>query len=706
MNESPDPLRRGPDDQPGDPQPDKRDPLAVPGDSDQPQPIGGPEPVDPNAHEQPVAPEPAYQGEVQRDLPHGYALSDIDESAKASTADTPAAAAPEMIEQKQQAPKPSRPIGVMRSYAVDALRGIAILGMCLSGIVPNGLWNGMYHGYYPRFLPAEYHHDAQPDPGATNAEALEASLDVPVVDPALTDQTAEVWPAVSDPGAFYADWPSFTWVDWVFPLFLFAMGVAIPLAYYGRRAKGASWWAYPFSTVWRFVVLIGFAIYVRQVTPYFIDNPPTFGTWCLGLIAFLIPFAVFARIPKGATYGAWINLRLLGVGAAIALLAYINGRPGHSFSWGNYDIIILLLAWASLATSLIWYLARAIPGLTLIIGLPFAFIAHHQSMKAEWRIFSPSPDGVANNIGDRINTLVEPIWSAPWLDLRWLNNHIPGKLPDALLDLSPLYNFGYFKFVWITVAGTIIGDIIISRARKAANEPEETVERWGYSRITAISILMLLTIIGTFVGLKDYATPFVDLGFISIDTPYASLLVLFPLALTIFLVQPATDLWDRHVRVLTWWGSAWLVIGLLLAIVPSGVETMRFAFLEGGVSKGPPSTLSWYCLSLGLGILLVAWWTMWVDAREIRWPLGLLIANGQNPMLAYIAIRNLLAPLVALPLLAPFISDPNLQSLNAWANDYFTPGGPWSLFLWALAQTLALAIVVWAFTRARLIWRS
>ena len=75
-------------------------------------------------------------------------------------------------------------------------------------------------------------------------------------------------------------------------------------------------------------------------------------------------------------------------------------------------------------------------------------------------------------------------------------------------------------------------------------------------------------------------------------------------------------------------------------------------------------------------------------------------------MLAYVAIRNLLAPLVALPLLAPLIADPELSSLNALATDYFMPGGPWSLFLWALIQTLGLAIVVWVFTRARLIWRS
>jgi hypothetical protein len=700
MNDSHPSERRGQDDPQhlNPPHHDPNDPLATPGEQaaspDNPQP------------ETPLDPEPAYQGEVGRDLPQGYALSEPEEPAEASTGDTPAASAPQMIEQKEEAPAPRRPRGPMRSYAVDALRGIAILGMCLSGIVPAGLWNAMYHGYYPQFLPAHFQTENLPDPSATDTQAIDNALDTATTSAtdAATAAWGGDWPQVADV-TFRGDWPAFTWVDWVFPLFLFAMGVAIPLAYHGRRAKGASWWAYPFQSVWRFLVLVAFALYAQQITPYFIDNPPTFGTWCIALIAFLIPFAIFVRIPKGAPYGAWLSLRLLGIGAAVALLAYINGRPDHAFSWKadwggpNVDIIILLLAWASLATSLLWYLTRGSSWpwilVRLLIGLPFAFVAHHQSMRSEWRL-----------LGDNLEPYIGPVWTAPFLDLRWINNHLPGSLPEPLLDLTPLYNFGYFKFTFLTIVGTVIGDLIIARARKAAHEPERTVEGWGYARVTAISVLMLFTIILTFIGLKDYATPLLDLSVIQITTPYAALLVLFPLALTLFLVQPATDLWDRHVRVLTWWGTAWLVLGIALAVAPGPAADTAFAFFEGGIKKGPPSTLSWYATSLGLGILLVAWWTMWVDARQIRWPLGLLIANGQNPMLAYVAIRNLLAPLIALPLLAPLVTNPELASPNAWMRTYLADGGPWSLFLWALAQTLLLAIAVWVFTRAKLIWRS
>ncbi|WP_428388719.1 DUF5009 domain-containing protein [Mucisphaera sp.] len=672
--------------------PESYDPLSPPGQSEEPS----------GDSSQQEVPEETYQEEVQRELPSEYLLKDPEPLEEASTAGVAVGSEEEHAE---AVPSRVEKPGLARSYAVDALRGLAILGMCLSGIVPGGLWNGMYHGYYPWFLPAELHHDAQPDAEATDVSALDAALDGPVADSAAS----EVWPAVSDPGTFYLGWPSFTWVDWVFPLFLFAMGVAIPLAYAARRAKGGSWWGYPFQCVWRFVVLVAFALYVHTVTPGVIDSPSTFSTWCIALVAFVIPFAVLVRLPKGTSASARLSLRLLGIAAAWSLVVWVNSRDGRSFTWQadwggpNVDIIILLLAWSSLVTSLLWYVTRGVPWLRLLVGLPFAFVAHHVSMREEWRLFSSDVEG---GLGQRIEALTAPVISNAWLDLRWVNDYLPGSLPESVLDMSPLYAFGYFKFVWIVVAGTVIGDVIVSRGRKAALEPERTIAGWGWGRVLLLSLLYFVTVVGVFVGLKDYATTFADLGFVTISTPYAALLVLVPLAGILALVQSASDLWDRHVRVLTWWGSVWLVAGLVLAVLPGPAGETTFAFFEGGIKKGPPSTLSWYCVSLGLGILTVAWWTMWLDARGVRWPAGLLIANGQNPMLAYVGIRNLLAPLVALPILLPFVADPFHASPNILMRSWLAEGGPWMLFLWSVGQTFLLALAVCFFTRAKLVWRS
>lgn len=626
--------------------------------------------------------------EVQREIPQGYALAEAEGESELVAAPPVDPTGFDAPEEEVRSEVPEVPA---RSYAVDALRGLAILGMCLSGLLAGvgGLWNGMYHGSFPQWLPAAM--TAEADSAATDAEALETALDA---------LASEGWRLV-DEVVFRGDWPAFTWVDWVFPLFLFAMGVAIPLAYTNRRARGASWWAYPFRSVWRFVALVGFAVYVHQVVPTVIDSPPTLATWCMGLIGFLIPFAVFVRLPGKTGWAARLGLRLLGLGAAVSLVAWINVREGQSFSWSQLDIIIFILAWVYLFTALLWYVTPKLGWLRLLIGLPIVFMFHHNQFGDGMRPF-----------GDLFEPVVGPIWNAPWLSLTWINDQLPGALPVSLLDLTPLWGVSLLKFAGITLVGSVIGDVIVNRSRKAAHEPDRTIAGWGVGRALLISLLMLVTMASVFVGLKDYATTFYDLGFVSLATPFAVWLVLIPLGLLLVLVQPATDLWDRHVRVLTWWGSACLVIGLLLSVLPGSWMGTEALYFEGGISKGGPSTLSWYCTSLGLGILLLAWWTIWVDARGLRWPVGLLIANGQNPMLAYVAIRNLLAPLMALPLLLPFVSpdavaeNGSLASLDGWMRDYLGTDGPWMLALWAVGQTLLLAIAVWVLTRVRLIWRS
>jgi len=84
------------------------------------------------------------------------------------------------------------PIEKNRAYALDALRGFAILTMVLSGVIPYGV------------LPAWMYHAQVPPPDHS-----------------------------FNPGL-----PGFTWVDLVFPLFLFALGAAIPLALSRRLEKG------------------------------------------------------------------------------------------------------------------------------------------------------------------------------------------------------------------------------------------------------------------------------------------------------------------------------------------------------------------------------------------------------------------------------------------------------------------------------------
>lgn len=620
-----------------------------------------------------------------------------------------------------------------RLLGLDALRGLAILLMCLSGLLPKFLPNTMYHGYYPSYLP-------QP--------ALTVN-GMPVADE--TGEVALTWQAAENPYVFRGvAWPSFTWVDWVFPAFLFAMGAAIPLAYARRLNKGASAWALAGSALGRFVVLMGFAVYVRQISPWHQasgeDASVSLAEYWTALLGLLVLIPALARLPKATPSGMAWTIRGLGVIGAVGFLAMVNDRDTNPpFTWnpstGDADIIIVLLAWSSLVAGLLWLTTRGGGWLKwtarLILGLGIAFVAHHQAMRVEWRVFGESMDGLGR-------ALQMP---KQWLDFAWLNGVLPGRLPEGVLNFGVLYDFTWLKFLWVVVPGTVVGDVLVrylnerraavgvSRARavtrgiaqsKVAAEASlkasgESV--WGLGRHALVSVALLLCVVAVFVGLKDYAGAFLAVGPVELATPYAAVLLgLPPLVVALLAMQGKPGCHGRALRRLTLWGTAWLTAGLVLAVlpdprvaVPADAEawsTFGSGFFEGGIGKGPPARLSWYLTSLGVSILVLVVLMVWIDVRGWAWPMGWLIANGQNPMLAYaILTGGGLAAVVSLPWLMPFVSGETSASLDGlvamWiANLYEPDASPWHDAGWDAIKTLGLAAVVWVATRRGLVLRS
>jgi len=70
----------------------------------------------------------------------------------------------------------------------------------------------------------------------------------------------------------------------------------------------------------------------------------------------------------------------------------------------------------------------------------------------------------------------------------------------------------------------------------------------------------------------------------------------------------------------------------------------------------------------------------------------LLLANGQNPMIAYAGINNLVIPVLALTTANRFLS-----SLDS---------SPWLGFLHGAIVTLLLALSVSFFTKQKIFWRT
>ncbi len=91
--------------------------------------------------------------------------------------------------------------------------------------------------------------------------------------------------------------PGFSGVDLVFPAFLFAMGAAFPFALSRRLARGASHTRLLLGVVMRGALLVASAIYLQHTVPFVVGITETNRGHWVGLVALLLLFPIFTRIP-------------------------------------------------------------------------------------------------------------------------------------------------------------------------------------------------------------------------------------------------------------------------------------------------------------------------------------------------------------------------------------------------------------------------
>ena len=97
---------------------------------------------------------------------------------------------------------------------------------------------------------------------------------------------------------FNGNLPGITWVDLVFPAFLFALGAAIPIAITRRIERGEPNWKIAAFILERGALLTFFALYVQAIRPYTISEHPTAATQLIALLAFALLFPIFTRLPE------------------------------------------------------------------------------------------------------------------------------------------------------------------------------------------------------------------------------------------------------------------------------------------------------------------------------------------------------------------------------------------------------------------------
>lgn len=481
-----------------------------------------------------------------------------------------------------------------RVDALDALRGLAILAMLLSGLVPR------------RDLPAWMYHAQLPPPDH----------------------------------AFDPSHAGLTWVDLVFPFFLFALGAAIPFALSSRLVRGASRAAVVGQVLLRGLLLLAFAIYIPHVDPWRLADSPTLGTWLTALLAFALMFPALARLPHTWSAQRVALIRAAGWLGATGLVAgvwYFSGRialePWTSGAGAlanlnriaeRSDIIIVVLANVAVAGSLVWLGSHHnVPArLAVMLALLGLRLAHE-----------------------------EP----GWVKTVWEFHPVPR-----------LYQLYFLQYLLIVLPGTIAGDLLRAWQRETGGgDSPAGRSRPRLAGLAAISALLIgFALAGLQARWLPWATPAGIAGLV---------------AVALLLVRRSGggqgDFLDRLVR----WGAVWLALGLI------------FEPYEGGIKKDH-ATISLYFVSSGLACFALVCLHVVIVEFRVRRGFGLLIANGQNPMIAYLGIRNLLPPLLV---------PTGLEALLG----RLTPT-PWLGVLRAVAKTTLLGWIVQQFSRRRIFWRT
>lgn len=437
-----------------------------------------------------------------------------------------------------------------RSHALDALRGFAILTMVLSGLQPHGvLPNWMYHAQTP---PPTHQFD----------------------------------------GTI----PGITWVDLVFPFFLFAMGAAIPLALSRRIEKGTASWRIAGQILARGMLLGGFALYIAHIRPYAINPNPTTATWTLAILGFTLLFPVLVRLP--GAWSPWLRcgIKIIGWGGAVAFMALMRYPDGGGFSLGRSDIIIKLLTTSAVYGSFIWMVSRTnIPLRLGFLGIVMAMrLSQHAEGWVQW-IYANQP-------------------------IPWLIGHVDHQLLQIPLQiLANALNLGYAQYLFIVIPGTVVGDMIL----RWMKSPENDGSDWSPARFLSAAGLMLALIVVILVGLQ---------------ARWLGQTVLMTGAMLAFgwwLLRNPRNSTEALLNNLFKCGALLLAIGLV------------FEPYEGGIKKDS-ATMSYYLVTSGLAVFMLTAFTIVINVfRKKRW-LSLLIDNGQNPMIAYVGSANFILPVLTI----------------------------------------------------------
>ncbi len=435
---------------------------------------------------------------------------------------------------------------IKRNESLDALRGFAILTMVLSGAIA-----------YGNVLPVWMFHAQVPPP-------------LHKFDPSIA---------------------GITWVDLVFPFFLFSMGAAIPLSLKKHIENKKGFLFVLWMAVKRFLLLAFFALFSQHMKAWVISEQPTSIDQLLSLFAFVLLFFQFYESKNEKFKHVFLAAKIVSFAIALILLWKLPFWGGKGFDFYHSDIIIMVLANMALFGTLVYFFTVQKP--LLRIGV-LAFVL------AAFLAAKEPNDG--------------------WLKTVFNLNAV------GSFKFNWLYKFYFLKYLFIIIPGTFAGEWMLNGMKneklKMKNEKAQPQTK-NLLAIIAVS-LVVLNLYGLFTRM-----------------------LLFNFISTAFLCTIAVYLAKKHIAENTLYKNLIAAASFLLLL------GLCFEAYEGGIKKDP-STYSYYFVTSGLAFFTILCFDVLSKRNYFSSIINYFSLTGKNPMVAYVAGNLILLPLLNLTTLKSF----------------------------------------------------
>ena len=251
--------------------------------------------------------------------------------------------------------------------------------------------------------------------------------------------------------AFNPDVPGITWVDLVFPFFLFTMGAAFPLAMRKRLENGTSRWAVTGSLFRRWLTLTVFAIVLGNA--YMIGSSAQ-PQWVKGIFSIVLWGVMFLSLDRVKVEQKSKRLNNTGLFLMVVMAVLATDWLGLKLSRWNSDIIIMILANIAIFGGLIWMFTK-------------------DNLRLRWLILLFI------------------------IALKALSSYAPQTLGwvPSLGCIGWFFSWGFLQYLVIAIAGSIVGDMLLDHSRSG-----EKTEIDGYHIASGIIALaaMLVQLWGLF----------------------------------------------------------------------------------------------------------------------------------------------------------------------------------------------------------------